>query len=115
MAHSLISQVTPVLHADDAVASGRWYARLGFELEFSHRFDGEGPRFDTLASPAGRIFLSEHGETPAGSLVYLHVDDVDAAAEAVGGEAADMPWGMREARVQDPAGNVVRIGMPLPD
>jgi len=60
-----------------------------------------------------RIFLSEHGEAARGSLVYLHVDDVDAVAATLGVEAQNMPWGMREIRVTDPAGNALRIGTEI--
>jgi predicted enzyme related to lactoylglutathione lyase len=58
-----------------------------------------------------RMHLSEHsGDARPGTLVYLYVDDVDAAAAAVGATAIDdMPWG-RDFEVTDPDGNRIRIG-----
>ena len=58
-----------------------------------------------------RLHLSEHtGDARPGTLVYIHVDDVDAAARAVGvTEIDDMPWG-RDFEVADPDGNRLRIG-----
>ena len=38
-----MSDVVPFLRVRDAEASAAWYARLGFEIEWTHRFD-EGPR-----------------------------------------------------------------------
>jgi catechol 2,3-dioxygenase-like lactoylglutathione lyase family enzyme len=104
-----IARITPILHADDADASEKWYAQLGFEVEYTHQFEANLPRFDTLRCGDLRIFLSEHGDAPRG-VVYLHVDDVDAVAATLGVEAEDTPWGMREIRVTDPAGNELRIG-----
>ena len=55
------------------------------------------------------LFLSEHtGDASPDTLIYLHVEDVDGVADAFGTEAADMPWGMREVHLTDPAGNRVR-------
>ena len=105
-----ITRITPILHADDAEASAEWYAKLGFEVEHTHQFEPGLPRFDTLRSGELRVFLSEHGDAPLGAVVYLHVDDVDAVASALGVEAEDMPWRMREVRVADPAGNELRVG-----
>jgi predicted enzyme related to lactoylglutathione lyase len=54
--------------------------------------------------------LSEHrGDAPRDGLVYIRVDDLDEAANAVGARAEVKEWGIREAHVADPAGNRVRI------
>jgi catechol 2,3-dioxygenase-like lactoylglutathione lyase family enzyme len=105
-----VTRITPILHADDADASEAWYAQLGFEVEHTHQFEPGLPRFDTLRSGDFRIFLSEHAEAPRGGVVYLHVEDVDTVAAALGVQVEDTPWGMRELRVADPAGNELRIG-----
>ena len=105
-----VTRITPILHADDADASEQWYAQLGFEVEHTHQFEPDLPRFDTLRCGDLRIFLSEHGEAPRNGVVYLHVDDVDAVAAKLGVDVEDTPWGMREIRVTDPAGNELRIG-----
>jgi catechol 2,3-dioxygenase-like lactoylglutathione lyase family enzyme len=48
--------------------------------------------------------------------VHFHADDLDAAFEKVRATGADIvqvpderPWGVRDAAVRDPAGNLVRI------
>ena len=105
-----ITRITPILHADDADASEQWYAQLGFEVEYRHQFEPGLPRFDTLRHGDLRIFLSEHGDAPRGGVVYLHMADVDAVAGMLGVDSEDTPWGMREIRVTDPAGNELRIG-----
>ena len=105
-----VTRITPILRADDADVSEEWYAKLGFEVEHTHQFEPGLPRFDTLRSGDLRLFLSEHRDAPRGGVVYLHVDDVDAVAATLGVQAEDTPWGMREVRVKDPAGNELRIG-----
>ena len=109
-----VDRVTPILCVDDAMAVARWYASLGFEVAFTHQFEPGLPLFVTLRAGDSFLFLSEHdGDATPDTLVYLHVDDVDAAAAAVGVEAKDMPWGMREAWITDPAGNRLRLGDEL--
>ena len=106
-----IERVTPILYARDAMASAEWYAKLGFEVSGLHRFDDDSPLWLTLQTGDLWLFLSEHdGDARPDGLVYLHFDDVDAAAAAVGVEAEDREWGMREAWATDPAGNRVRLG-----
>ena len=102
----------PILHVRDAAASIEWYARLGFTVEWEHRFEPGLPLFVSLHRDGARLFLSEH-ELDGGreTHVYLYVDDPDAAAEAVDAPPPEeTPWGMRELRVRDPDGNLVRIG-----
>ena len=36
---------TAILFAKDAAASADWYGKLGFEIEFTHRFDHHSPLF----------------------------------------------------------------------
>ena len=57
------------------------------------------------------MHLSEHaGDARPGTLVSINVEDVDAAADAVGvTEIDDMPWG-RDVEIADPYGNRLRIG-----
>ncbi len=105
----------PILHVGDSDASVAWYTRLGFEVEWEHVFAPGLPRFVSIAADGARLFLSEH-EHDGGreTHVYLYVTDIDAVAARVDASAEDTPWGMREATVRDPDGNVVRIGTPLP-
>lgn len=105
--------IVPILHVANARASIDWYARLGFEVEWEHTFEPGLPLYVSLRRGPARLHLSEHRlDGGTASHVYLYVEDVD----SVVGPAAlpeDCPWGMREARLTDPDGNVVRIGSPL--
>jgi catechol 2,3-dioxygenase-like lactoylglutathione lyase family enzyme len=103
-------KATPILYANDAEASAAWYAKLGFEIEFTHRFDDHSPLFVGLVSGNAGIMLSEHrGDAVPNGLVYVSVDDLDGAAAAVGVPAEVQEWGIREAHAVDPGGNRVRI------
>jgi catechol 2,3-dioxygenase-like lactoylglutathione lyase family enzyme len=103
--------VVPVLRVRDARAAAKWYARLGFEVEWTHQFEPGLPLFLAIARDGWRLFLSEHtGDAPGPSLVYLTANDVNGIAAALGEEARDMPWGTRELWLTDPDGNRLRIG-----
>ena len=106
-----MTEVVPVLRVSDAEASADWYRRLGFDVEWRHRFEPGLPLFVAIRREGSRLFLSEHeGDAPPGSLVYLFVDDADAIAASLGVRAHDTPWGTRELELADPDGNRLRIG-----
>jgi catechol 2,3-dioxygenase-like lactoylglutathione lyase family enzyme len=108
---SPIEQVTPILRCDDALATAEWYGRLGFEVAVVHETEDGGPRSVTVHAHGLWIFLSEHaGDASPDTLVHLHSADVDAVAERFGVQAQDMPWGMRELHLTDPAGYRIRVG-----
>ena len=103
--------VFPVADMDEAVA---FYEALGFEVE---RYDDGyawvrhlGAEVLHLARAPDLDPASNHA---AG---YWHVLDVDhwherfAAAESARGEIVSQPWGMREFRLTDPSGNLLRVG-----
>jgi hypothetical protein len=101
---------TAILYAVDATASAAWYAKLGFEIELTHRFDDHSPLFVGLTSGAAGLMLSEHrGDAVPNGLVYVSVDDLDGVAAALGIPAEVQAWGIREAHAVDPGGNRVRI------
>jgi uncharacterized glyoxalase superfamily protein PhnB len=105
-----VRSATPILFAADAAASAAWYAKLGFETEFTHRFDDHSPLFVGLVSGDARIMLSEHrGDAPPHGLVYVRVDDLEAVAGTLRVGAEMQEWGIREAHAVDPGGNRVRI------
>ena len=103
----------PILHVSDARASLDWYARLGFELEWEHAFEPGLPLYVSLRRGSARVHLYEHHYDGApGSHVYLYVEDVDSAAAPFGITPTDQDWGMREAWLTDPDGNLWRVGAP---
>jgi catechol 2,3-dioxygenase-like lactoylglutathione lyase family enzyme len=103
----------PILHVADARASIDWYARLGFTVESEHTFGPDMPLYVRLRRGSAQLHLSEHRlDGGQASQVYLYVDDVDSVIPAEM-TAEDCPWGMREARLTDLDGNVIRVGSPL--
>lgn len=109
-----MTTVVPFLRVADAEASATWYARLGFEIEWRHRFEPHLPLFISLSSGEARIFLSEHaGDARPDTLLYLFVEDVDAVAAEFGVAVELAPYGVRETQIQDPDGNRLRIGTPV--
>ena len=108
------AHLAPVLHVADATAAAEWYQRhLGFETEFEHRFEPAFPLYLGIVRDDAVIHLSEHaGDARPGTLVYLWVPDVDAAATASGATSVeDNPWG-RDFEVADPDGNRIRVCTP---
>lgn len=105
-------EVIPILRVSDARRAVEWYARLGFVEDWEHRFEPGLPAYVQVSHGSARLHLSEHtGDARPGTLVYMWVPDVDAAAEAVGvpaSEIADVDWG-RDFEVLDPDGNRLRI------
>jgi catechol 2,3-dioxygenase-like lactoylglutathione lyase family enzyme len=105
--------VVPILHVADARASIDWYGRLGFEVAWQHSFEPGLPLYVSLRRGPAQLHLSEHRlDGGHESHIYLYVENVDRVVPS-GTVAEDCPWGMREARLTDPDGNVIRIGSPL--
>jgi len=106
-----MADLVPFLRAGDAYASAAWWARLGFEVEWEHRFAPGLPLFLALRRRDARLFLSEHqGDARPDGLLYLYVDDADAVAREFGAAAHDTEYGLREVALRDPDGNRVRVG-----
>ena len=105
-----LNQVT--LPALDVTASIAFYRKLGFELivEASHyaRFKA------TTGDSSFSVHAVESMVEPSQTVVYFECADVDAQVEALRArgvcftqEPRDEPWLWREARLVDPAGNVI--------
>jgi len=108
----IIEQAIPVLRVTDAPATADWYRRLGFEVEFEHRFGPEFPLFLGIVRDGIRLFLSEHrGDAVPHTLVYLRLRDIDAVAREFEIEVVEQDWA-REVHLTDPGGNRLRIGWP---
>lgn len=109
--------VIPQLRMTNAVVSVPFYQRLGFAIDWEHRFAPEMPLFVQISRAGQLLFLSEHaGDCEPGGAVYFHVPDVDALYTAfiAGGATvfrapADVPWGGREMMVVDPDHNRLRF------
>lgn len=111
----VVEEAIPVLRVTSAASSASWYGRLGYEVEWEHRFEPGFPTFMSLArSGSARLFLSEHtGDAPPDGLVYLRVGDLDAVARDFDRQVSVQPWG-REVHLVDPDGNRLRLGETTP-
>jgi len=103
------TSVVPILRVTDAAASVEWYAQIGFEQIFEHRFADGMPAYVGIQRDDAAIHLSEHtGDAPGPGLIYVWVDAVDPLAEHFGATPDEMPWA-RDFEVTDPDGNRIRL------
>jgi catechol 2,3-dioxygenase-like lactoylglutathione lyase family enzyme len=107
-------ETIPILRVADAAVALRWYERLGFVEEWTHRFEPGFPAFMSIrrGSPGTgvRIFLSEHrGDAVPNGLLFLRVSDVAPIAAEFDEEIRDS-GARHEVKLADPDGNRVRIG-----
>jgi catechol 2,3-dioxygenase-like lactoylglutathione lyase family enzyme len=106
-----VTEDIPFLRVADAEASARWYARLGFDVEWTHRFAEGLPLFAAIQRDGARIFLSEHtGDARPDTLLYIFVDDVDTIAREFAETVRTAEYGMREVELKDPDDNRLRFG-----
>ena len=100
--------------ATDPTASARFY-----QSAFSwavHNLDGPDPGFEDGTGHVAGAWVTDQGvQREAGLLLYIYVDDTDAAArriEAAGAEMEEAPRAEGTLRVgtfRDPAGNLLGI------
>jgi len=106
-----LNQVT--LPATDVAASVQFYQQLGLTLIVD-----SVPRYARLEFPNGHSTLSvERVETSPrdpGVVIYFECDDLDARVESLVAKGivfehdpVDQTWLWREARLRDPAGNMI--------
>jgi predicted enzyme related to lactoylglutathione lyase len=103
------TDIVPILRVADARVAAAWYGRLGFTVEFEHRFGPGAPAYVGIRRAGAHVHLSEHsGDARPDTLIYVWVDDVDAVASSFGVDVEHRPWG-REAHLRDPDGNRLRV------
>lgn len=114
--------VIPQLRITNAELSLSFYVeRLGFKVDWEHRFEPGLPLFAQLTRQGQTIFLTEHtGDCQVGSAVYFAVPDASqcfAEFEKNGviptNPLASTPWGTREFLLTDPDGNRLRFASEL--
>jgi catechol 2,3-dioxygenase-like lactoylglutathione lyase family enzyme len=108
-------RVTPILRVVDLAASLDYYVSvLGFRLNWR---DENGNSFASVSRDDCHLFLAVGDQGHPGAWVWVGVSDADALhAEMLARGArvrqppANYPWGSRELHVEDPDGNVLRLG-----
>lgn len=118
MPHSLIWSTIPVLPYENAELTLAFYERLGFETLHM------GADYMVVQRDGLELHLARPGElAPSGAAsCYLRTPDVDLLhaqfRDALDCEIAPVvntPWAMRELRLRDPLGNLLRFGQPSSD
>lgn len=132
MAEPHVGGITPHLTVKGGAAAVDFYAQAFAAVEFARHTAPDGVRImhSHLGLNGGSLALSDdfpehHGDAgappPAGVVLHLQVDDVDAwfsRATEAGCTAvttpADMAWGDRYAQVKDPFGHLWALATTLP-
>ena len=93
--------------------------KLGFGVEWEHRFEPHFPVFLSVVRDGMQLFLTEHaGDCQVGGLVHFLIPDVDAWYREFtdkGVAVSDPPnddLGFRNMTVTDPDGNQLRFMVP---
>ncbi len=113
-----LPHVIPTLRITDYARSRAFYVdRLGFEVNWEHRFEPGLPVFAQITRDGMTLFLTEHrGDCPTGALVHVLVPDVDSWYAELRGRGAEIGQppsqslqGVRDMTVVDPDGNKLRF------
>jgi catechol 2,3-dioxygenase-like lactoylglutathione lyase family enzyme len=120
----MLEKLCPIMPSRDIDKTESFYASLGFQTIYKDRAEYLLMKRDLAEvhffhAPRHRPETSDHG-------AYLRPDDVDAFSKEVealslpsaGGfprfnPAEDKAWGMREATLWDPDGNLIRAGQEI--
>jgi len=115
--------VVPTLRITNYERGKSFYERLGFTVEWEHRFEPGFPVFMSIVRDGMTLFLTEHaGDCQPGGLVHFYVADVDAWYAEFRQKGVpvheppndDLP-GIRMMTVVDPDGNQLRFCTRRPD
>jgi catechol 2,3-dioxygenase-like lactoylglutathione lyase family enzyme len=118
-----LQRVVPAFRVADLPRSCEFYVEgLDFRIDWVWREAPELPAFAQISCGGLGLYLTQRaGDSVAGGLAYLYVDDVDEWAErarlrglAIESGPCDEPWGNRELALVDPDGNRLVIATPLP-
>lgn len=116
--------VIPQLRITQSVRSLAFYVdRLGFSIDWQHRFEPGCPLFFQITRDGQTLFLTEHaGDCEVGGAVYFRVPDAaschaDFVHRGLVTDAAPSPtpWGTLEFVLRDPDGNRLRFASDLTD
>ncbi len=118
-----LERLAPILPSRDIAVTAAFYTRIGFATLFADAgyllMTRDGAEVHFFHAPALDPASNDHG-------AYLRPSDVDAFSDQVAAlglpreagfprcqPAEDKPWGMREAALWDPDGNLIRAGQRI--
>ena len=120
----MYEKVCPIMPSRDFDVTEAFYGKLGFQTWF--RQDNQYLLLSRDSVELHFFHKPDHDPATCDHGAYLRPGDVDAvsaeiAALGLGGDTGfprfipveDKPWGMREAAVLDPDGNLLRIGQEI--
>lgn len=115
-------RVVPALRITQYERSKMFYLeKLGFTLEWEHRFTPKLPVFASISRDGMQIYLSEHaGDCQVGGLVHFLIPDVHELHQELVGKGVDIneapnnDLGFWNMTVNDPDGNGLRFMEPSP-
>jgi len=113
-------RVIPALRITNYERAKAFYVgKLGFTLEWEHRFEPTFPVFMSISRDGMRLYLTEHtGDCEVGGLVHFLIPSVDLWHREFrerGVQATDPPnndLGFRNMTITDPDGNQLRFMEP---
>jgi catechol 2,3-dioxygenase-like lactoylglutathione lyase family enzyme len=120
----MLEKMCPTMPAQDIEETESFYKKLGFFTVYKDTnyllMKREAAEVHFFHHPKLDKWACDHG-------AYIRPSDVDAFSDEVTllnlpsegiprfGPAEDKPWGMREATLLDPNGNLLRIGQEIQD
>ncbi|GFE49279.1 bleomycin resistance protein [Roseobacter cerasinus] len=120
----MLEQICPILPSSDFARTEGFYTSIGFKTQYKQPdqymlMNRDQVEIHFFYCPGQRPEHSDHGAY----LRPVHVDVFSAEVASLnlpdkGGfprfwPAEDKPWGMREAVIWDPDGNILRIGQDI--
>jgi predicted enzyme related to lactoylglutathione lyase len=110
----MIENTIPIINVADLSTSLDFYRNtLGFSTDWEAEVDAD--KIAGISRDGCAIYLCEGSEGAKGSWLWIGVESADyfdqviASGATIVQEATNYPWAY-ELRVQDPDGNVIRIG-----
>lgn len=110
----MIENAIPILNVSDMAASLAFYADiLGFTSDWQAESDTD--KIAGISRDGCALYLCEGSQGAPGSWIWLGVESEDFIERVAGSgvpivqAATNYPWAY-ELRIQDPDGNVIRIG-----
>ncbi|MEL6234037.1 MAG: VOC family protein [Pseudomonadota bacterium] len=120
---SVLHSLSPIMPSADLDRSARFYRDLGFAPLYQ---DASYLLMTRDTAEVHFFFHAAHRPEESDHGAYLRPDDVDAFSAEVAAlglpaeagfprfsPAEDKPWGMREATIWDPDGNLLRAGQEV--